>query len=90
MAQRTLSTEKKFMDIEQTCGCQVAGGRCEMDWEFGVIAFRVDKQWSPAVQHRNYIRSLVIEHDGGLCEKNNLYIFISGSLCCTAATDRIL
>ena len=36
----------------------------------------------------NYIQPLVMEHDGGKCEKKNVYI--SGSLCCTPEIDRTL
>ena len=25
----------------------------------------------------NYIRALVMEHDGGICEKKNIYIYIN-------------
>ena len=31
-----LSTEKKLMVGEQTCGCQGVGGGSGMDWEFEV------------------------------------------------------
>ena len=38
MAQMNLSTEKKLMDSQKTCGCQGGGvrGGSGMDWEFGV------------------------------------------------------
>ena len=54
-----LSTKKKQTHGhgEETCGCH--GGRegNGMDWDFGgqqmqTIAFGMDKQLSPAVQHR--------------------------------------
>ena len=28
-----LSTEKKLMDLEETCGCQGGGGGSRMNWE---------------------------------------------------------
>ena len=41
-----LSAEKKQTHglEEQTCGCQGGGAGSGMDWEFGTIAFGVDKQ----------------------------------------------
>ena len=45
------------------------------------IAFGVDKQWDALYSTGNYIELLVMEHDGGQCEKK------TGSLCCTVEID---
>ena len=46
-----LSIEKKQTHGlgKQICVCQGGGEGIGMDWEFGVAAFGVDKQWDPAV-----------------------------------------
>ena len=31
-----------------------------------------------------YIQSLGIEHDGRQCEKKNIYVCMTGSICCKA------
>ena len=59
MAQMNLSTKQKqtHRHREQTCGCQGRGGR-EWDglgvggWQMQTITFRINKQSSPTVQHR--------------------------------------
>ena len=38
----------------------------------------------------NYSQSLGIEHDGRQDEKENVYICMTGSLCCTAQIGTIL
>ena len=37
MAQINLSTQKKIMDLEKTCGCQGGGGGSGIDWKLGFI-----------------------------------------------------
>ena len=71
MAQMNLSTEKKQIHghREQTCGCQGEGGRKEV----GRLGVRVSRckllhlDWisneALIYSTRNYIQSLVIEHD---------------------------
>ena len=92
-----LSIEKKQTHGhgEQTHSCQGGGGRSEMDWEFGVSRCKQSHlEWISnevlLYSTGNYIQSLVMEHDGGYCEKKNVYICITGSLCCTAEIDRTL
>ena len=61
MAQMNLYTEQKqtHRHGEQTCGCQEGGIRSGLDGEFGVnVTFRVDKQWSPTVQHSEWFTML--------------------------------
>ena len=42
------------------------------------ITFRIDKQWGPAVQHRNSVQSLGLEHDGREYEKKEcMYVYDS-------------
>ena len=69
MAQMKLSTEKKQTHGlgEQTCGCQ--GGGSRMDWEFEVS--RCKLLHLECISNEvllysigNYIKSLVMEHDG--------------------------
>ena len=38
----------------------------------------------------NYIQSLGIEHDGRKYDKKNVYVCMTGSLCCTSVTDTTL
>ena len=54
------------------------------------ITFRINKQWDLTVQHGNYVQSLVIEHDGRKYEKENVYVYMTGSICYTAETDTTL
>jgi len=66
-----------------------------MDWEFGVNRCKLlPLEWisNEIVLYStgNYIQSLVMEHDGRECEKKNVYICITGSLCHAAETDRTL
>ena len=43
----------------------------------------MDKQRGPTVQHRElYIQSLETERDGRQCEKKNVCICMTGSICC--------
>ena len=67
-----LSTEKKQTHGlgEQTCGCQEGGGGRGRDWEFGVSRCKLlHLEWISneilLYSPRNYILSLVMEHDGG-------------------------
>ena len=71
-------------------------GGSGMDWESGVsrskLALGVDKQWDPAVQHREIHLTTC---DGTLMRNNvrkRMYIHIcmTGSLCCTAEIDGTL
>ena len=38
----------------------------------------------------SYIQSLRVEHDGREYETKNMYICMTGSLCCTEETDTIV
>ena len=38
----------------------------------------------------SYIQSLWVEHDGREYETKNMYICMTGSLCCTEETDTIV
>ena len=38
----------------------------------------------------SYIQSLGVEHDGREYETKNMYICMTGSLCCTEETDTIV
>ena len=92
--------------VGHTCDCQGGGGESGMDWKFGVNRCKLlHLEWisnkillySPG----NYIWSLMMEHDGGRCEKNNIYICVclcvcvcvcvcvcmTGSLCCTVKIE---
>ena len=55
------------------------------------IAFGMDKQWDPAVQHRELY---MVTYDGGYHGEKNVYIYIYvcviGSHCCTVEIDRTL
>jgi len=66
-----------------------------MDWQFGFSRYKLlHLEWISneilLCSTRNPIQSPVMENDGELCEKKNVYIGISGSLCCAAEIDRIL
>ena len=78
MAQKNLSKEKKIMDLENRL---VAKGKGK-EWEgLGAqgkqiqnVAFGMDQQWDPAVQH--WELSLVT-YDGTLNErKKNVYTYV--------------
>ena len=64
MTQINLSTEQKQIHRhgQQTCGCQ--GGGSGMDQEFGVNRWNftliMDRQWGPALQHRELCPILAI------------------------------
>ena len=65
------------------------GGGSGMDWEFGVSSCQLlHLEWIDnevlLYSTGNYIQSLGIEHDGRKYRKRNIYIYMSGSLCCTA------
>ena len=47
-----------------------------LGWTDANSCFRMDKQWDPTVQNRNYIQSLGIENDGRQYEKKNVYIYV--------------
>ena len=64
---------------EQTCGHQWGGGGSGIDWEFGVSRSKLlPLGWisNEVLQYNtgNYIKLLVIEHDGRWYEKKNVYI----------------
>ena len=65
------------------------GERNGMDWEFGFSRCKLlHLEWiSDAVllhSTGNYIQSLGIDHNGRKYKKDNVYICMTGSLCCTA------
>ena len=97
-----ISTEKKQIHghREQTCSCR--GGGSGMDWEFGVYRYKLlhlegISNETLLYVTGNYIQSLVMEQDGKY-DKRNIYIYVyvcvrvyiykTGSLCCTAEIDR--
>ena len=97
MARMDLSTEQKQTHghREQTCGCQGGWGGSGIDWEFRVSRCKLlnlDCISNEILLYctGNYIQSLVMEHDGRYYEKKNVYICITGSLCCSAEMDRTL
>ena len=72
-----------------------------MDWEFEVSRYELwHLEWISnevlPYSTGNYIQSLVMEHDGKYYGKTNVYIcvcvyiYVWGSLCCTAEIDRAL
>ena len=66
---------------EQTCGCHRGGGRSGMDWESGVSRCKLlHWEWISKeillYSTGNYIQSLVMEHNGGQCEKKNICIYV--------------
>ena len=94
-----LSTEQKqtHRHGEQTCGCQSGGegGESGVDWEFGINKCKLlHFEWMGngvlLYSTENYVQSLGIEHDGRYYEKKNVYIGMTGSLCCTAEIGTIL
>ena len=65
-----------------------------MDYEFGVSKCKqLHLEWISnevlLYDTGNYIQSLVIEHDGRLCEKN-VYICTAASFSCIAEIDQTL
>jgi len=54
------------------------------------ITFRTDKQQSPYAYHRELYPITCNGHDEILYDKKNVYMCITGSLCCTAEIDRTL
>ena len=66
-----------------------------MDWELGVNRCKLLLlEWRSneilLYSTGNYIQSLVMEHDGRFFEKKNVYLCMTGSLCCTAEIDKTL
>ena len=66
-----------------------------MDWEFGVNGCKLlHLEWisneTLLYSTENCIQTLVIERDGRWYEKKNVYIYMTGSLRCTAEIDRTL
>ena len=83
-----LSTEKKQIHRhgEQTCGCQGEGGGSGVDREFGVSRCKLlHLEWISneilLYSTGNYIQSLVMEHDGGECEKKDVYMCVCVCVC---------
>ena len=66
-------------------------GRGGMDREFGVGSCKLlHLEWlSKEVLHRE-LYPVTCEHDGRYCEKKNVCICVTGSLCYTAESDRTL
>ena len=67
----------------------------EMEWESGVnrcelLHLELISNGILLCITGNCIESLVMEHDRGSQEKNNVYIFVTGSLCCTVEIDKTL
>ena len=82
---------------EQTCSCQGVGkkGGSGMDWEFGVNRCKLlHLEWIDNEVLRystgSNVQSLVMEHDKRYPEKENVYRHMTGSLCCSAKTDRTM
>ena len=80
---------------EQTCGCQGGGQGSGVDGDWGVSRCKLlHLEWKsneiPLYSTGNSIHSRVMERDGGECEKKNVYVCTTGSLCCAAETDRTL
>ena len=70
-------------------------GRERMHWEFEVSSCKLlHLEWisNEVLLYiiGNYIQSLAIEHDRRKREKKNVYICMTGSICCTAEIDRML
>ena len=66
-----------------------------MDREFGVGRFELlHLEWRDnevlLYNTRNYNQSLGIENDGRWYEKKNVYLCVTGSLCCTAEIGTML
>ena len=90
MAQMNLSTKQRqtYRHGEQTCGCQGGGGGSRMDWEFRVGRCKLlYLQWMDnevlLYSTGNNTQFLGIEHDGKEYKKENVYICMTGPLCCT-------
>ena len=72
-----------------------AGAGSGMDWEFGVSKSKLlHLEW---ISHEvllystgNSIQSLGLDHDGRESEEKNVYICMTGSVCCTAEIDPAL
>ena len=71
------------------------GGGSGMNREFGVSRCKLlHLEWIRnevlLYSTGNHIQSLVIEHDGRKYEKENVYVYMTGSFCYTAETDTTL
>ena len=88
-----LSTKQKHItDMENRL--VVATGRGGMDVKFGTsrckLAFGMDKQWGPTVQHRELYPICWV---GNMMEdimKKKVHICMTGSLCCTTEIEETL
>ena len=70
-------------------------GGSGMDWELGVSRCKLfHLEWINnkvlLYSTGNYIQPLQRDHDGRKCKKKNVYIYKTGSLCCTAEIGIIL
>ena len=91
MAQMNLSTEQKVTHQhgEHICSCQGEGERVGWIGSLGFVDVNsLDLEWISnevlLYSTGNCIQWLVMEYDGRYYEKKNVYIFITGSFCCTA------
>jgi len=95
-AQMNLSTKQKhsYGHREQTC-CEGGGGGSGRDGEFGVSRckpFHLECIDNKVLLYStgNYIQSPRIDGDRRYYEKKNVYICLTGSLCCTAEIGTML
>ena len=78
---------------EQICVCQQGGSG--IDRVFGVGRCKLlHLEWISYVvllcSTGTYVQSLVIEHDGRKYEKENVYVYMTGSIYYTTETDTTL
>ena len=88
----SLQNRNKLINLENRL--VFAGGETGMDWEFVVCRCKLlHLEWISTemllYSTGNYIQSLVMEHNG-INEKKNVYVCITGSLCCIAEIGRTL
>ena len=80
---------------EQTCGCQDGdGGTVGWTGNLGLVdgnyyIQNVSEMKSYSIA-QGAISSIGVEHDGGQYETKNVYVCVTGSLCCTAEIDSTL
>ena len=79
MAQMNLSTEKNSWTWRTDLWLLRGRGGSGIDWESRVNRCKLwPLKWVSneilLYSTGNYIQSLVMEHDGGLCEEKNIYI----------------
>ena len=86
------------MDIENRHVVATWGEGRGIDWEFGVSRCKLfHLEWISnevllysTAQHSELYLIIVMEYDGRNYEKKNVYICMTGSICCTAEFDRTL